>query len=62
MKYLCPNCKTTYTSSTTPLEFCVCGGKLKPQDLAAQFYDLLGKDSPFSIDMFSNIGRRNGPI
>ena len=52
MTFICPKCKTVYTSSTTPLEFCVCGTKLKPQDLAAQFYTMLGKDSPFSVDIF----------
>lgn len=59
MKYMCPKCKTVYTSSTALLEFCVCGSKLKPQDLVTQFYDILGKDSPFSV-MFKK--ESNGPV
>jgi len=52
MKYICPNCKAVYTSST-PLEFCVCGGKLTPQSPMGAFHDLFRNGHPFSFDMFA---------
>lgn len=53
IKYICPQCKNTY-QGLTPIEYCICGGKLMSQDALEVLNDIFsGFDFPSTFnDMF----------